>query len=94
MNGQAHFLATEVGLLPRDNITVRTIDTGGAGPISGLLEARRMIGLEGVREKGELLVGERERERERKRMWKSLDTIPIIESQDLFRERSGGCGGG
>ena len=44
---QAHFLATEVGLLPRDSITVRTIDTGGAGPVSGLLEARRMIGLEG-----------------------------------------------
>lgn len=40
---EAHFLATRVGLLPRQDVRVRTIDTGGAGPVSGLLEAVRMI---------------------------------------------------
>ncbi|CAJ1359025.1 unnamed protein product, partial [Effrenium voratum] len=40
---EAHFLATQVGLLPRQNVRVRTIDTGGAGPVSGLLEAVRMV---------------------------------------------------
>merc|ERR1712185_855753 len=40
---EAHFLATRVGLLPHSNVRVRTIDTGGAGPVSGLLEAVRMV---------------------------------------------------
>lgn len=40
---EAHFLATQVGLLPRGGVRVRTIDTGGAGPVSGLLEATRMV---------------------------------------------------
>lgn len=40
---EAHFLATQVGLLPRRGVRVRTIDTGGAGPVSGLLEATRMV---------------------------------------------------
>lgn len=44
---QAHNLATRVGLLPgntgRASVSVRTIDTGGAGPVSGLLEAARMV---------------------------------------------------
>jgi acetyl-CoA acetyltransferase len=39
----AHFLATRVGLLPQTHVLVRTIDTGGAGPVSGLLEAARMV---------------------------------------------------
>ncbi len=43
---EAHHLATEVGLLPNKNRMVRTIDTGGAGPVSGLLEAYRMIRVE------------------------------------------------
>ena len=43
---EAHHLATEVGLLPNKNRMVRTIDTGGAGPVSGLLEAVRMIRVE------------------------------------------------
>eukprot|EP01098_Paradermamoeba_levis_P010987 TRINITY_DN4652_c0_g1_i1.p1 TRINITY_DN4652_c0_g1~~TRINITY_DN4652_c0_g1_i1.p1 ORF type:complete len:402 (-),score=103.02 TRINITY_DN4652_c0_g1_i1:250-1455(-) len=40
---EAHYLATRIGLLPAKVAVVRTIDTGGAGPISGLLEAVRMI---------------------------------------------------
>ena len=40
---EAHFLATRTGLLPHSNVRVRTIDTGGAGPVSGLLEAVRMV---------------------------------------------------
>ncbi|CAL1146217.1 unnamed protein product [Cladocopium goreaui] len=41
---EAHYLATQVGLLPRRlPVRVRTIDTGGAGPVSGLLEAVRMV---------------------------------------------------
>eukprot|EP00126_Sphaerothecum_destruens_P004592 Sdes_comp18276_c0_seq1m7929 len=44
---QAHYLATKMKLLPHKDVIVRTIDTGGAGPISGLLEADRMIRLQG-----------------------------------------------
>jgi acetyl-CoA acetyltransferase len=44
---EAHALATSTGLLPQKNVMVRTIDTGGAGPVSGLLEARRMVLSEG-----------------------------------------------
>mmetsp|Transcript_12384 Transcript_12384/g.24082 ORF Transcript_12384/g.24082 Transcript_12384/m.24082 type:complete len:409 (+) Transcript_12384:159-1385(+) len=40
---EAHYLATKVGLLPRKNFLTRTIDTGGAGPVTALLEGRRMI---------------------------------------------------
>ncbi len=40
---EAHFLATQMGLLPRKDVIVRTIDTGGAGPITGLLEATRLV---------------------------------------------------
>ena len=40
---EAHLLATRVGLLPHSGVRVRTIDTGGAGPVSGLLEAVRMV---------------------------------------------------
>lgn len=40
---EAHFLATQMGLLPNKDVIVRTIDTGGAGPVTGLLEAVRMI---------------------------------------------------
>jgi hypothetical protein len=36
-----------MGLLPRKNVIIRTIDTGGAGPITGLLEADRMIRTQG-----------------------------------------------
>jgi acetyl-CoA acetyltransferase len=43
---EAHFLATQTGLLPRKDVVVRTIDTGGAGPVTGLIEAARMIELE------------------------------------------------
>ena len=40
---EAHYLATRVGILPNTGVRVRTIDTGGAGPVSALLEAARMI---------------------------------------------------
>ena len=43
---EAHYLATRVGLLPHSGVRVRTIDTGGAGPVSGLLEAVRMVRME------------------------------------------------
>ena len=43
---EAHSLATQIGLLPSHRVVVRTIDTGGAGPISGLLMADRMIRIE------------------------------------------------
>jgi acetyl-CoA acetyltransferase len=43
---EAHALATRIGLLPRRTerpVRVRTIDTGGAGPVSALLQAVRMV---------------------------------------------------
>jgi acetyl-CoA acetyltransferase len=41
-------LATRIGLLPGKSVTVRTVDTGGAGPVTGLLEAKRMVQMEGA----------------------------------------------
>ncbi|KAJ3368217.1 hypothetical protein HDU91_000758, partial [Kappamyces sp. JEL0680] len=43
---EAHYLATQMKLLPGKGILTKTIDTGGAGPISALLEAKRMILME------------------------------------------------
>jgi acetyl-CoA acetyltransferase len=40
---QAHCLATAIGLLPGEDVVVKTLDTGGASPITGLLEATEMI---------------------------------------------------
>lgn len=40
---EAHYVATLMGLLPKTNVIVRTIDTGGAGPVSGLIQADFMI---------------------------------------------------
>ena len=40
---EGHHFATKAGLLPRDDVVVRTLDTGGAGPVTALLEAKRMI---------------------------------------------------
>ena len=40
---EAHHFATKVGLLPKPDVVVRTLDTGGAGPITALLEAQRMV---------------------------------------------------
>lgn len=45
---EAHYLATRMGLLPSKGVVVRTIDTGGAGPISGLIEADLMIRNQGL----------------------------------------------
>lgn len=44
---EAHYLATRMNLLPHKNFIAKTIDTGGAGPITGLLEADRMIKMQG-----------------------------------------------
>ena len=46
---EAHYLATRIGMLPHRGVRVRTIDTGGAGPISALMEAVRMVKVEGCR---------------------------------------------
>lgn len=44
----AHFLATQMNLFSTTKgMTVRTLDTGGASPVSALLEADRMIKYEG-----------------------------------------------
>lgn len=43
---QAHYLATRAGLLPKKKMVVRTIDTGGAGPVSALATAMNMIKME------------------------------------------------
>ncbi len=40
---QAHYLATAAGLVPRKRMVLRTIDTGGAGPVSSLAAAKNMI---------------------------------------------------
>ena len=40
---EAHHFATKIGLLPKTDFVARTLDTGGAGPITALLEAQRMI---------------------------------------------------
>eukprot|EP01063_Lacrimia_lanifica_P022396 TRINITY_DN30001_c0_g1_i1.p1 TRINITY_DN30001_c0_g1~~TRINITY_DN30001_c0_g1_i1.p1 ORF type:complete len:425 (+),score=131.80 TRINITY_DN30001_c0_g1_i1:70-1275(+) len=40
---QAHYLATHMKLLPSTKMVVRTIDTGGAGPISALNTGVNMI---------------------------------------------------
>lgn len=45
---EAHYLATKMGILPSKGVVARTIDTGGAGPISGLIEADVMIRNQGL----------------------------------------------
>ncbi|KAL2915339.1 hypothetical protein HK105_205212 [Polyrhizophydium stewartii] len=45
---EAHYLATQIGMLPGRSLIVRTVDTGGAGPVTGLLEAKRMVQMEGA----------------------------------------------
>ena len=40
---QAHYIATLAGLLPHKDMVVRTVDTGGAGPISALATATAII---------------------------------------------------
>jgi len=42
---EAHYFATQTRLLPRKDVIVRTIDTGGAGPVTALNEAAKMIRL-------------------------------------------------
>ncbi|KAG9400117.1 hypothetical protein AC1031_011027 [Aphanomyces cochlioides] len=45
---EAHYVASHMGMLPAKNVVVRTVDTGGAGPITALLAAKRMVETEGV----------------------------------------------
>jgi acetyl-CoA acetyltransferase len=40
---EAHYFATRIGFLPQLNAVVKTVDTGGAGPVTSLIEACRMI---------------------------------------------------
>mmetsp|Transcript_24429 Transcript_24429/g.36250 ORF Transcript_24429/g.36250 Transcript_24429/m.36250 type:complete len:409 (-) Transcript_24429:186-1412(-) len=46
---QAHHLATTMSLLPNFGVQVKTMDTGGAGPITALLEAVQMIQYDGCK---------------------------------------------
>ena len=43
----AHHFATKLGLM-HEGLILRTVDTGGAGPITALLEAKRMISQEHI----------------------------------------------
>eukprot|EP01084_Bolivina_argentea_P178609 308706_1 len=45
---EAHHFATKIGLLPKPGLILRTMDTGGASPITALLEAKRMISQEHI----------------------------------------------
>ncbi|KAJ3241412.1 hypothetical protein HDU78_001825 [Chytriomyces hyalinus] len=45
---EAHYFATQVGLLPAKHVQCRTIDTGGAGPVAALLSAQRMVAEQGL----------------------------------------------
>jgi acetyl-CoA acetyltransferase len=46
---EAHYQATSLGMFQsRPNLRCKTIDTGGAGPVSALIEATRMIKYEGL----------------------------------------------
>lgn len=41
---EAHLIATQLGLVPsKTGVYLKTVDTGGAGPITGILEATRLI---------------------------------------------------
>lgn len=40
---EAHSLATKLNLFPNPRFHAKTIDVGGAGPVSCLLEAKRLI---------------------------------------------------
>lgn len=44
---EAHYLATRIGMLPSTRAKVKTIDTGGAGPVTALLLASHMVKHEG-----------------------------------------------
>jgi len=43
---EAHYFGTRFGLVPAKDVMFRTVDTGGAGPVTALLEAKRMIEFE------------------------------------------------
>ena len=46
---EAHYLATQLAMFcQRPHLRCKTIDTGGAGPVSALLEGTRMIKYEGL----------------------------------------------
>ena len=35
----AHYYATILGILPRRNVIAKTVDTGGASPVTALIQA-------------------------------------------------------
>ena len=42
----AHYIATRMNLFPKLNFVAKTIDCGGASPVTALLEAKRLISTE------------------------------------------------
>lgn len=68
----AHSFSTRVGLLPGEDVIVKTIDVGGATPVSALLEATDLIENEGV-DVAALVFGDRV---------KSMDTKAFLDLAD------------
>jgi acetyl-CoA acetyltransferase len=72
---EAHYLATRMNLLPHKNFIAKTIDTGGAGPITGLLEADRMIRMQG-RNVVAVIAG---------------DAVSSLDTEEFLRRADAGC---
>lgn len=72
---QAHYLATQMNLLPHKGVVCRTIDTGGAGPVSALLAAERLIRVEGL-DLVAICAG---------------DAVSSMNTADFLREADAGC---
>ena len=74
----AHFLATRMNLLPnrsRNGMMVKTLDTGGAGPVTALLEAHRLINYGGYSLIA-IVAG---------------DAVASMSTEDFLREADAGC---
>ena len=74
----AHFLATRMNLLPNSSskgIMVKTLDTGGAGPVTALLEADSLI-----RHRGYSLVA-----------IVAGDAVASMSTEDFLRDADAGC---
>ena len=74
----AHFLATRMNLLPnrsRNGMMVKTLDTGGAGPVTALLEAHRLIKYGGYSLIA-IVAG---------------DAVASMSTEDFLREADAGC---
>jgi acetyl-CoA acetyltransferase len=75
---EAHYMATRVGLLPQKNFIAKTIDTGGAGPITALLEADRMIRTQGC-DLVAIVAG---------------DAVSSLDSEEFLKRADAGCADG